>query len=100
MARGERGKGVDQDAPKQDAPAAKEVRQVTSEQAESATNYSREVEKQSDPKIELWIPRLEIPQYSQCGTQNNRQDNEFIEIECKAEGGDSADEPLDRCQAG
>src|SRR5580693_3891399 len=45
MARGERGKGVDQDAPKQDAPAAKEVRQVTSEQAENATNCSWDVEK-------------------------------------------------------
>lgn len=88
------GKAVQQDAPHQDRTPPQAVGQPPPEQAEYAAEYSRNVEEQADPLIELRRPRPDVRQLQQSRTNDQRQHQEFIDVERKAQRCDAADQPL------
>ena len=57
---------------------------------------SWDIQEQGHPVVEHGRTRLQTPERNKGGPHNERQDQNFVEIEGEAERGHSADEPLDR----
>ena len=94
----ERRERVDQDAVGQHAAAAEAVGQVAAEQAEDAAGERRDVEQPPDPHLELGRAGHGAGQLEQRRPHDQRQHQEFVDVEREADRGDGADQPLDRRQ--
>ena len=95
-----RRKGIQQDAPNEDSPAAKKVGQVASKEPKHPATGQWNIKHQAHPKIELRTAWLEASEGDEYRSHNERQDHDFVQVKGEAEGRDSADEPLAGRQAG
>ena len=97
-AREKRGERVDQDAVGQHAPAAEPVGEIAAEQPEDAAGERRNVEQPADPHLKLRRSGRGARQLQQRGPHDERQHQDFVDVEREADGGDGADQPLHRRQ--
>ena len=97
-ARYEGGDGVDQDAVGQHAPPSEAIGQIPAEQAEDTAGKRGDVEHPPDPHLILGRSRHRARQLQQGRTDNERQHQDFVDVEGEADRGNRADQPLDRRQ--
>src|SRR6267154_3880135 len=90
-------KAKKENAPEKYAPAAQTVDEVSAKQAEDSARDCRDVEQHADPVVENRASGVGRKEFAQCGLNGQRQDQEFICVECESDTGDGADEPLDGC---
>ena len=97
---GARRKGVQQDAPNEDSAAANKVSQVASKEPKHPATGQGEIKHQAHPKIELRTAWLEVSQGDEYRPHNERHNQHFVKVKSKAQGSDSADDPLQGRHAG
>jgi hypothetical protein len=90
---GKGGERIDEDAPGEHAAAAEPVGEVAAEEAEQAAAQGRHVEQQAHPAEKPRAAGLEAAQFQERGPRDQRQHQQFVDVECEADRGDRADEP-------
>jgi hypothetical protein len=90
----ERSERVDQDAPDQHAAASKEVGEVSTDQSEDAACDGGHVLHRPDPRIDGKAIGFGAEEFRERWPHDERQHQQFVGVEGEAQGGDSADGPL------
>ena len=96
---GHRRERIDQNAPHQHAAPAEPVGQVAADQAECAADQRRDPEEHADPEIEAGRAGFLAGQLANRRSDHERRHQDFVDVERETEGGNRADQPLQRSQA-
>src|SRR5262249_37757857 len=91
-------KGVDEDAPHQDTTATEQVCEVAADQPEDAARDGGHVLKCPHPRIDGEAVGFRREQFGKRRPDDERQHEQRVGVEGKAEGGRRADRPLQRCK--
>ena len=89
---------VNEDAVGQDAAASEAIGEVAANQPEDATGKGGDIEQASHPHLKLRGTWRGAGQFEQRRTYDQRQHQNFVDVEGEANRGDRADQPLNRRQ--
>ena len=92
--------GINQDAVGQHAPPAEPIGEIPAEQAENASRKRRDVEQPAHPHLKLRRAGRRACQLQQRRPDDERQHQDFVDVEGESDGGDGADQPLHGRQPG
>ena len=100
VAGGERRERVEQDAPHEHTAASEQVGEVAAEQAEDPACDRRHIKEDADPVVDGRVARWHAQQRLERRAHDERQHQQHVRVEGEADGGDDADQPLQRCETG
>ncbi len=92
--------GVEEDAPCEDAAAAEAVGEPAAEEAEDTAGDGRDEEEEAGPFLVFRGADGELAEGEEGGLDDQRQHEEFVDVEREADAGDDADEPLSGSETG
>jgi hypothetical protein len=89
------GERIDENAVGENAAAAETIGQVSAPQAAKATDQWWNPEQVSGPIAVVGRARFEMAEFDERGLEDERADQDDVDVEEKAHGGDGADGPFD-----